>query len=129
MRLLDDQIICMYQKKKMSCAEIARRDGRSETTVYHILRNHNVELRDRSEANQIFPDIVIITLYNVGLSCSQVGRLLGIHPSTVTKRLHVCNFSLRDRNTANAIRYTEEEFKKYFCNQSVVNTLLELAGS
>ena len=54
MRLSDDQIIALYQVQKTSCAEIARQDGRSESTIYNILKDRGVKMRDRSEANQLF---------------------------------------------------------------------------
>lgn len=116
MPFLSDKIVDLYCNQKLSCAEIARQDGRSESTVYNILRAKNIKCRNRSQANKIFSDQLFIKLYNLALSCSQIGRLLGVHPSTVIKRLRLRGFVMRDKSVANAIRYTEQEFQNFFCN-------------
>lgn len=116
MSFLSDKIIDLYCNDSLSCAAIARLDGRSESTIYNILRAKQIRCRSRSQANKIFSDQLFIKLYNLALSCSQIGRLLGVHPSTVIKRLHTCRFATRDRSAASAIRYTEQEFQTFFCN-------------
>lgn len=121
MPFLSDKIVDLYRNHKMSCAAIAKQDGRSESTIHNILQAKNVQRRNRSQANKIFSDQLFIKLYNLALSCSQIGRLLGVHPSTVTKRLGVCGFAMRDRSVANAIRYTEKEFQNFFCNTTFMD--------
>lgn len=116
MPFLSDKIVDLYCNHNLSCAAIAKQDGRSESTIYNILRQKGIKCRNRSQANKIFSDQLFIKLYNLALSCSQIGRILGIHPSTVIKRLRVCKFAMRDRSVANAIRYTEQEFQTFFCN-------------
>lgn len=116
MPFLSSKIVDLYCNQKLSCAAIASLDGRSESTIYNILREKNIECRNRSQANKIFSDQLFIKLYNLALSCSQIGRLLGVHPSTVIKRLHTCKFAMRNRHNAQAIRYTEQEFQDFFCN-------------
>lgn len=118
MQLSNEKIVYSYNIQKMSCSEIARKDGRSESTIYNILKDNGVRMRDRSEANQLFADDILIKLYNMGLSYSQIGELLGIHPSTVTKRFKTIGFPSRGKRLAAAIRYTNEEFRKHFCAQN-----------
>lgn len=127
MALLDKQITKSY-KNGQSCAEIARSYKVSESTVYNSLKELGIVMRSRSEANQIFPDSIFISLYNVGLSSSQIGRLLGVDSSTVTKRLHILKFPLRSRGVACRIRYTDQEFKKYFMVPGVMKRLIELTS-
>lgn len=121
MPFLSDEIVALYCNKRLSCAAIAERDSRSESTIYNILRRKGIRCRSRSQANKIFSDRLLIKLYNLGLSCSQIGRLLGIHPSTIIKRFNTCKFMMRKRNIANAIRYTEEEFQKHFYNKVLID--------
>ena len=116
MPFLSDKIVDLYCNQRLSCAAIAEQDGRSESTIYNVLLAKNVRCRDRSQANKLFSDQLFIKLYNLALSCSQIGRLLGVHPSTVIKRLRTCGFAMRNRNVAKAVRYTEQEFQKFFCN-------------
>ncbi len=125
MSLPDAKVMELYSQGK-SCAEVARYDQCSETTMYNRLKLLGITMRSRSKANQIFPDSIFISLYNMGLSTSQIGRLLGVDPSTVTKRLHTLHFPLRSRVVAFRIRYTEEEFKRYFMVPEVLNQLMEL---
>jgi len=120
---LSDKIIHLYINKKMSCAEIARLDGRSESTIYNVLKAKHIQLRSRSQANKTFPDRVLIKLYNIGLSCSQIGTLLGVHPSTVIKRFKKCNFPVRNTRMAISIKYSNQEFKKYFYNNKFMSKL------
>lgn len=127
MSLSGSKIIDLYSQGN-SCAEIARLDSCSETSTYNKLKSLGVVMRSRSEANQIFSDFIFIVLYNVGLSVSQIGRLLGVDSSTVTKRLHTLKFPLRSRNVAYRIRYTEDEFKRYFMVSSFHNKLMELTN-
>lgn len=127
MSLPDTKVIELYSKGQ-SCADIARLDGCSGTTMYNRLKFLDVPMRSRSEANQIFPDSMFISLYNMGLSSSQIGKLLGVDSSTVTKRLHKIKFPLRSRCVASRIRYTNEEFKRYFMVPDILNQLMELAG-
>lgn len=123
MRLSDKKICVLYQNDKLSCAAIAKLDGRSESTIYNIIRSSGINLRDRSTANQIFPTSIIIKLYNLGLSCSQIGRLLGIDASTITKRLQTNNFPMRSKSMAANIRYSKEEFQRYFFNPKTLKAL------
>ena len=125
MSLPDAKVIELYSQGE-SCAAIACLDGCSETSMYHRLKALGVTMRSRSEANQIFPDFVFVALYNLGLSTSQTGRLLGVDPSTVTKRLRSLKFPLRSRRVATRIRYTEDEFKKYFMVPGILDELMEL---
>ncbi len=121
MPFLSDKIVDLYCNQKLSGAAIAEQDGRSESTIYNILRAKNIKCRNRSQANKIFSDRLFIKLYNLALSCSQIGRLLGVHPSTVIKRLRNCKFAIRDRHSAKAIRYTEQEFEEFFCNATFMD--------
>lgn len=127
MSLPDTKVIELYSQGN-SCADIARSDRCSETSMYNRLKMLGVTIRSRSEANKIFPDFLFTSLYNLGLSVSQVGRLLGVDSSTVTKRLHVLKFPLRSRCVAYRIRYTEKEFKRYFMVSSILDQLVKLAG-
>ena len=125
MPLSDAKVIELYSQGE-SCAAVARLDGCSETSMYNRFKSLDIKMRNRSEANQIFPDSIFIILYNVGLSTSQIGRLLGVDSSTVTKRLHTLKFPLRSRNIASRIRYTEDEFKQHFMIPGILNQLVEL---
>ncbi len=127
MSLSDVKVIELYSQGE-SCAAVARFDGCSETSMYNRLKSLEVKIRSRSKANQIFPDSFFISLYNMGLSASQVGKLLGIDSSTVTKRLHTLKFPLRSRFVASKIRYTKEEFERYFMVPDIINQLMELMG-
>lgn len=128
MSMTNAQVVELYSSGK-SCAEVARLDECSETSVYNRLVSLGVVLRSRSEANKIFPDSIFVTLYNMGLSTSQVGRVLGVNSSTVTKRLHSLHYPLRSRILAQKIRYTEQEFKKYFMIPHILDQLTELVSS
>ncbi len=121
MSFLSDKIVDLYCNRNLSCAAIAKQDGRSESTIYNILRAKNIKCRNRSQANKIFSDQLLIKLYNLGLSCSQIGRLLGIHSSTIAKRFNICQFTMRKRNIANVIKYTEQEFQEFFCNVTFID--------
>jgi DNA-directed RNA polymerase specialized sigma24 family protein len=125
MSLSDQEVTKLYVEGK-NCAEIARMDTCSETTIYNRLKSLRVKIRSRSEANQIFPDSAFISLYNVGLSASQIGRFLGVDSSTVKKRLHTLKFPLRSRGVASKIRYNEEEFNRHFMTPEVVGRFMEL---
>jgi len=85
-------------------------------------------MRNRSEANKVFPDSVFILLYNVGLSSSQVAILLGVSSSTVTKRLQSINFPLRLRKVACSVRYTDEEFEQHFLVPEIISALTKIKG-
>jgi DNA-binding CsgD family transcriptional regulator len=94
-----------------SCADIADIDGRSEATIYNLLKNDdNVVIRSRSEANHLFPDIIFIHLYNLGLSCSQIGEILNIHPTTIIKRFKTIHFPIRSKEMAAKLHYDNDEF-------------------
>lgn len=124
MRLLSTKKISdHYLNDKLSCAEIAEKDGRSETTIYKLLVKNKVQMRTKSEANQIFSDNVFIFLYNLGLSLTQVGSLLGINPTTISKRLSQIGFPTRIPCLAKSIKYTNEEFKRYFCNKKFIQSI------
>ncbi len=118
-----DKIVDLYINQSLSCADIARLDGRSESTIYNILKAKKIKCRNRSQANKTFPNQFLIKLYNIGLSCSQIGKLLGLHSSTVIKRFKTCGFPMRDKKMATAIRYSEQEFKKYFYNSEFIQQL------
>jgi DNA-binding CsgD family transcriptional regulator len=128
MSLPDATVIELYSQGK-SCAEIARSERCSETSIYNRLKFLGIKMRSRSRANKIFPDFVFIILYNMGLSASQVGKLLGIDSSTVTKRLHTLGFPLRSRYVASKIRYTDKEFNRYFMIPSILNELVALVDN
>lgn len=125
MSLPDAKVTELYTQGN-SCEDVAVVDGCSGTSMYNRLISLGVKIRSRSEANQIFPNYVFVRLYNMGLSVSQIGRMLGVNSSTVTKRLHTINFPLRSRGVACRIRYTEEEFKRYFMVPDILNQLAEL---
>jgi len=127
MYLYDAQITDLYLQGK-SCVEVARIAGCSATFIYNKLAAFGVTMRSRSEANQVFPDFLFILLYNLGLSSSQTGRMLGVNSSTVTKRLHTLKFPLRSRDVACRIRYSEEEFNKFFMKSCIINQLIDLAS-
>jgi hypothetical protein len=122
MFLSDAQITELYSLGK-SCADIAHIGECSETTIYNRLKSLGVTMRNRSEANQIFPDCIFILLYNLGLSASQIGTLLGLDSSTVIKRLHKLNFPLRSGALARNIRYTNDEFKTHFMTPKILDIL------
>ncbi len=121
----DTQITELYTQGN-SCAEIARINECSETSVYMRLKARGVKMRSRSQANQLFPNSVFMSLYNIGLSASQIGRLLGVDSSTVIKRLHTIKFPLRSRDVAFKIRYSEEEFQRHFMVSDVIGQLMIL---
>lgn len=125
MSLTDIEAKRLYVQGR-SCADVAQLDGCSETSMYNRLKSLDITMRSRSEANQIFPDSIFICLYNLGLSSSQIGRLLGVDSSTVIKRLHSLRFPLRSRQLASRIRYTEEEFNRYFMVPEIIDRLMEL---
>jgi len=126
MSLSNDKIYNLYNNEFLSCAEIARADGRSESTVYNILKSMGNQFRSRSQANKIFPNFVLINLYNMGLSYSQIAKLLGIHASTVVKRFKRLGFPARPKSMANAIHYSDAEFKKFFFTEEILNDLTKL---
>lgn len=120
----DVELRKLYEQDQKSCAEIASICYCSETTIYNRLKSIGVIIRSRSEAHQIFSDTIFVSLYNIGLSVSQIGRLLGVDSSTVTKRLHTLHFPLRSRCVASRIRYTEDEFQRYFMVPEIVDQLV-----
>ena len=109
-------IIDSYINKKLSCANIALQDGRSESTIYKILLKNKVKLRNKSEANQIFDDAILKFMYNLGLSLSQMAEILGIDATTISKRFTLIDFPPRIPCQARGIRYSKEEFKKFYMN-------------
>jgi len=123
--LTDKRIIYLYVESKYSCRDIAKIDSRSESTIYFILKNNKIVLRNKSEANKIFSDSMLIFLYNLGLSSPQISQILGIHSTTIIKRFKKINFSLRVRGNARAIGYTRQEFQKYFYN--IKNIIQEIS--
>lgn len=120
----NDEIIEFYINNKLSCAEIAKIDGRSESTIYKVLIENNIKLRNKSEANKIISDEKLIKLYNLGLSFSQIGKLLHIDSSTIAKRFKMLNFCVRPNDVAKSIRYTNEEFNRFFLNSKFINKIL-----
>lgn len=126
MSLSNDKIYNLYNNESLSCAEIARTDGRSESTVYNILKTMGNRFRTRSQANKIFPNFVLINLYNMGLSYSQIATLLGIHASTLVKRFKVIGFPARPKSMATAIHYSDVEFKRFFYTEEILDDLSKL---
>lgn len=123
--LTDQKIVDLYTKLKYSCRDIAKIDERSESTIYFILKKNSVVLRNKSDANKIFSDLILISLYNLGLSSPQISEILGIHQTTIIKRFKKIKFPLRTRDNAKAIGYTREEFRKYFFNiKDIVREIL-----
>jgi len=114
--LEDKNIANLYLNKKLSCADIAPQDGRSESTIYKILLKNKVKLRNKSEANQIFNDAILKFMYNLGLSLSQIAEILGIDSTTISKRFTLIDFPTRIPCQAKGVRYTKEEFKRFFMN-------------
>lgn len=121
--MTDKEIILSYIKDHKTIREISFIDGRSESTIYKILIENDVALRDKSEANKIISDKVLIKLYNLGLSFSQIGTLIGIDPTTVSKRFTSLGFSTRSSCVAKNIKYSDNEFKKYFCNKKFMSKI------
>lgn len=112
----EEIIVDLYLNEKLSCADIALQDGRSESTIYKILLKNKVKLRTRSEANQIFNDAILKFMYNLGLSLSQMAEILGIDATTISKRFTLIDFPTRIPCQAKGVKYTKEEFKKFFMN-------------
>jgi len=119
----DSKILNLYLKHRKSIRDISILDGRSESTIYKILLENNIELRDKSEANKIVPDKILIKLYNLGLSFSQIGTLMRINPTTVSKRFNSLGFPTRSSCLAKNIKYSDDEFKKYFCNKRFIDKI------
>jgi hypothetical protein len=119
-----EEIVNLYNSG-LSCSDISKLDGRCETIIYNILKD-NVKIRSRSEANKIFPDFLLVGLYNLGLSTSQIGELLGIHQSTVSKRFKKLNFPLRNKSVANKIAYSKQEFNQIFMDDDFKQNLREM---
>jgi len=109
-------IVDLYTNKKLSCADIALQDGRSESTIYKILLKNKIKMRNKSEANQIFDDSILKFMYNLGLSLSQIAEVLGIDATTISKRFTQIDFPTRIPCQAKGVRYTKEEFKRFFMN-------------
>jgi DNA-binding CsgD family transcriptional regulator len=126
MKYENTELVRLYVDQKKSCHEIALLDGRSESTIYKILVLNKVALRNKSEANKIFADLVLITLYNLGLSFKQMSRLLGIHPTTISKRFDILHFPVRSSQVAKSIGYSNAEFQKYYCNNRFIDLLKEI---
>ena len=118
--MLDDQGIEGLYRRGLSCFAIAGVDGRSQSTIYKLLRSRGMVFRSRSQANTLVPIELLRRLYNLGLSTSQIGRLLGLHPTTVVKRFRAHAFPLRLSATAAAVGYSEAEFRRFFCNRCFV---------
>jgi DNA-binding CsgD family transcriptional regulator len=108
--------IDLYCGQKLSCADIALKDCRSESTIYKILLKNKVQMRNKSEANQIFDDCLLKFMYNLGLSLSQIAEVLGIDATTISKRFTLIDFPTRIPCQAKGVRYTKEEFKRFFMN-------------
>jgi len=116
-------IIDLY-KKGDTCNDISIKHNLSASTIYKILIENKVELRNKSEANKIVSDKVLIKLYNMGLSYSQIGMLLNINPSTISKRFGLLGFDSRCRSVAKLIKYSDAEFNRFFLNDEFLNKLL-----
>jgi len=122
----DTLIIDLYLNKKLSCADIAVEDGRSESTIYKILLKNKVQMRNKSEANQIFDDCLLRFMYNLGLSLSQIAEVLGIDATTISKRFTLIGFPTRIPCQAKGVRYTKEEFKRFFMNDRFKKLIKEV---
>jgi len=120
--MLNTDIVCLYKNGK-SCRDISLLDGRSESTIYKILLDNQVLLRNKSEANKIVSDEKLIKLYNLGLSFSQIGQICMIDPSTVAKRFKTLNYTSRSSILAKSIKYTNEEFKRFFMNHNFIELI------
>jgi len=123
----DREIIDLYNGGK-TIRDISLIDGRSESSVYKILLNNKVKLRNKSEANKIVSDNVLIKLYNMALSFSQIGQLLDIDPSTVSKRFKSLGFDPRCRSVAKSIKYTDKEFNTFFLNKEFISKISLIKG-
>jgi len=121
----DFDIVSLYLNKKLSCADIALKDGRSESTIYKILLKNKVKLRNKSEANQIFDNAILKFMYNLGLSLSQMAEILGIDATTISKRFTLIDFPTRIPCQAKGVRYTKEEFKRFFMNDKFKELIRE----
>ncbi len=121
--LTNQEIISLYTNEKRSCKDISVMDGRSESYIYKILIDNNIELRNKSEANKLAPDDKLIKLYNLGLSFSQIGILLGIDSSTIAKRFKTLNYPSRSSVLAKSIKYTDKEFRKFFMNHNFIELI------
>jgi hypothetical protein len=55
-------------------------------------------------------------MYNLGLSLSQMAEILGIDATTISKRFTLIDFPTRISCQAKGVRYTKEEFKRFFMN-------------
>jgi DNA-binding CsgD family transcriptional regulator len=122
----DSDVVSLYLNKKLSCADIAVEDGRSESTIYKILLKNKVQMRNKSEANQIFDDCLLRFMYNLGLSLSQIAEVLGIDATTISKRFTLIGFPTRIPCQAKGVRYTKEEFKRFFMNDRFKKLIKEV---
>lgn len=123
----DNEIIRLYVYDKLPCSKIADLTNKSEATIYKILIQNKTKLRNKSEANKIFSDKILIILYNFGLSIRQIGKLLGIHPTTISKRFNTIHFPVRSSKVAKSIGYTDQEFNHYFYNKGFINKIKKLS--
>jgi len=113
-----NDIIELYNSG-LSCKEISTQLNKSTTYIYNLLNINDVKFRSKSEANKIFPDFLLINLYNIELSTCQIVKLLVTHPTTVTKRFNKINFPLRDKHLAKIIGYSHSEFTSFFNNNRI----------
>lgn len=127
MKCINSEIIRLYKNEHLSCSDISSIDGRSEATIYKILLDQKVSIRNKSDANKLFPDDILIILYNMAMSFRQIGKLLGIHPTTISKRFNKIHFPIRSSKSSRSIKYSNEEFRKYFYNPVFINQLRQLA--
>ena len=107
-------ISSLYLTDGLSCQKISDIKYCSPVTVYNKLKILGINLRSKSEANKKFSSAIAWFFYNLGLSLNQVGVLLGLNASTICKRFKKEGFPTRDRDVAKKIRYTQEEFERYF---------------
>ncbi|MHA2100687.1 MAG: hypothetical protein ACW99A_18615 [Candidatus Kariarchaeaceae archaeon] len=124
--LSTEKIVGLYIQG-CGCSDISNIDGRSETTIYNILKDTNTEFRSRSEANKLFTDDVLIHLYNLGLSCAQIGKILDIHATTIVKRFKLINFPMRSKEIAARISYSDDEFNKIITHPDLFKISLNIA--
>lgn len=110
-----------YVEKEVSPAEIAEKVDVSPRTVYNALEREGVEIRDRSEANELRakrihsdrkysnPEWLKHQYLTLGKSSYQIARENDWGVETVRKALERHGIPLRSRTSATLIRYKTEK--------------------
>lgn len=94
----EEKIISLYNQGRPAI-EISKTIGSSHTRILRILRNHNILIRDRHEANKCKFDTLgdqIIELYNNKKSLREISELLGINRVTTTRILKDRGIEIKD---------------------------------